>query len=220
MAKADVVFVLRTSLGAILLFAAATKLAGFRGFRDGLTGYGLLPRSLVPAGAVVLVAAETVVGLALVARVAPRSASAAAAALFAIFAGAIVAVLARGSHVPCHCFGGSSSEAISGVTLARAIALLGSALAVAGIGGGERFPSSGRLLADLTLVGGIFALTQLTSVLPEAWAAFRESAPELAPTSVHRVSYRHRPLTLAPERVSDLHWAGAGENGRRQEEVG
>src|SRR5919197_1078017 len=180
-AKADVVFVLRTSLGAILLFAAATKLAGFRGFRDGLTGYGLLPRSLVPAGAV---------------------------------------VLARGSHVPCHCFGGSSSEAISGVTLARAIALLGSALAVAGIGGGERFPSSGRLLADLTLVGGIFALTQLTSVLPEAWAAFRESAPELAPTSVHRVSYRHRPLTLAPERVSDLHWAGAGENGRRQEEVG
>src|SRR5919197_880940 len=191
-AKADVVFVLRTSLGAILLFAAATKLAGFRGFRDGLTGYGLLPRSLVPAGAVVLVAAETVVGLALVARVAPRSASAAAAALFAI----------------------------SGVTLARAVALLGLALAVAGIGGGEGFPSSGRLLADLTLVGGIFALTQLTSVLPEAWAAFRESAPELAPTSVHRVSYRHRPLTLAPERVSDLHWAGAGENGRRQEEVG
>jgi hypothetical protein len=91
--------------GAVLLWAAASKVRLRRDLPDLLGAYGV-PRTLRAPAAVALVAAEAVVGVALLFRLAPESASLAALGLGALFVAAPLSALLRGvDRIRCGCFG-------------------------------------------------------------------------------------------------------------------
>ena len=90
-------------------WAGVAKLAGFARWKDSLRGYGLAG----PAHAITAVAVPIAeVGVAMLLVTQAREAGAALAlALLAAFSGAIlVAARAKGSRLPCGCFGGAKER--------------------------------------------------------------------------------------------------------------
>ena len=81
--------------GAVLLWAAATKVRLRRDLLDLLGAYGI-PRSARPVAAYALIAAEALVGIALLVQLAPEQASLAALGLGMLFVAAPLSALARG----------------------------------------------------------------------------------------------------------------------------
>lgn len=136
----------RLMVSGVLCVAGASKILAFRGFMDVLSkSIGLGRRQSFGAG-VVIVAAELVVGVLLLAGIAVDWAAAAAATLFVAFSG-FISVKLLGSREPggCNCFGRYTKLAWRGVT--RNLALV--ALAVSGSG---RFVALGCTLAALLLL--------------------------------------------------------------------
>lgn len=145
--------------GALLLVSAAShKLRDREGFRAALAGYRLLPESF--AG--LIVTAEIAIGIGLLAT--PR-AGVAAAALLALYAGAIGVNLARGRReIDCGCAG--SPRALSGWLVARNLVLVAAFAACA-------FPTDERALGAidaLSVGGGIVSLALLYAALDVAIA--------------------------------------------------
>jgi hypothetical protein len=121
----SVVGLLRFSLAALLLAAAAAKLESGRAGREALGSYGITSRGLQSVLWAATIVVEAGLGVAVAAGVA--GASEAAAGLLALFALALVLAIARGrAGAPCGCLGGRSRIGWPGV--ARA-ALLAAALA-------------------------------------------------------------------------------------------
>jgi hypothetical protein len=118
----------RLALGAVFLYAAATKLPDMAGFAQDFANFRLVPPSLVPYGASAVVGMELLVGLALASGLAPRAAALAAAGLLAVFLGALTQALLRGIDLRCGCFGGD--ELASWRTVARDAVLLAPAALV------------------------------------------------------------------------------------------
>ena len=77
-----------------------------------------------------LIGAELVIGLLLLAGLVPALAALGAIVLFGVFAAALAVNLAQENTAPCHCFGASEVEKISPVALVRALALEGIAISV------------------------------------------------------------------------------------------
>jgi hypothetical protein len=120
-----VVGLVRFSLAAILLVAAAAKLVSGGRSREALRSYGVTSARLRAVLWVATVAAEA--GLAVAVAAGVPGAAAGAAALLALFALALVAAIARGrAGAPCGCFGGRSRIGWAG---AARTALLAAAFA-------------------------------------------------------------------------------------------
>ncbi|HZZ83501.1 MAG TPA: MauE/DoxX family redox-associated membrane protein [Anaeromyxobacteraceae bacterium] len=132
----------RAALGAVFLYAAATKLPDLAAFATDLANYRMLPAALVPAAAATVVGIELVVGALLVAGLAARAAALVTAGLLALFVAGLSQALLRGIDLHCGCFGGT--ELASWGTVARDLPMLGAA-AVAVWGPGRLRP--GRIIS-------------------------------------------------------------------------
>jgi hypothetical protein len=124
-----VVGLLRFSLAAVLLVAAAAKLASGRSGRDALRSYGIAE----PGTRAILwgagIAAEAGLGVAVATGL--PGATEAAAGMLAFFALALVVAIARGrAGAPCGCLGGRSKIGWPGVVRAGLLAAAFAALPV------------------------------------------------------------------------------------------
>ena len=120
----------RVVLGALFLWAAATKVPDMNAFAQELANYRLLPAVLVPWAASAVVGVEIVAGLALVTGFAVRAAAVVIAGLLLAFIAFLSQALLRGLDLRCGCFGGGSGP-VSWATVARDLAMLAAALLVA-----------------------------------------------------------------------------------------
>jgi putative oxidoreductase len=122
--------VLRLGLGGLLVVAGALKLRAPVAFATEIANYQLLP-AFAPYVAAVLPVVELVIGGALV--VAPRAWRRAAAlgalALLAAFTVAVGSAFFRRINIDCGCFG-TGGGPITGLTLARNVALMAAAAAI------------------------------------------------------------------------------------------
>lgn len=103
------VALVRVALGATFLAAAATKLPDMAAFAEIVANYRLVPPSLVPAAAAVVIGLELVTGALLVAGRGARAAALVAGGLLALFAAGLASALLRGIDLRCGCFGGQES---------------------------------------------------------------------------------------------------------------
>jgi uncharacterized membrane protein YphA (DoxX/SURF4 family) len=132
----------RLFVGGLFLYAAATKLPDMAKFAVDVANYRLLPASLVPVTAAVVIGLEVVTGVALVLGVWARPAAIALSGLLVVFTAGIAQALARGIDLKCGCFGGQ--QAATWWTVLRDLAILAPALAVAIWGPGRLLPRRGR----------------------------------------------------------------------------
>jgi uncharacterized membrane protein YphA (DoxX/SURF4 family) len=132
----------RLVVGGLFLYAAATKLPDMGKFAVDVANYRLLPASLVPVTAAVVVGLEIVAGVALVLGIWARPAAVAISALLVVFTAGIAQALARGIDLKCGCFG--AEQAATWWTVLRDLAILAPALAVAIGGPGRLLPRRER----------------------------------------------------------------------------
>jgi len=188
--------VFRTGLGAICLLAGAEKLRAPRTFFEGVKQYGLVSPRLAPLVGSVLIGAELVIGLLLVAGLVPALAALGAILLFGVFAVALAVNLAQENTAPCHCFGASEVETISPVALVRALVLEVIAIAVLVYALGDTAGiTRHELLPSLLMAAGLVTVTRLSGLFPLAWSFLRSKA-SMHPTPTRRVSFRHQPLDV------------------------
>lgn len=166
-----IVVLTQLGLGLLLITAAASKALDMSSFRAAVAGYRLMPASVVPATAAVVVAAESAVGAALVLDAWVREAAAAAALLLVTFAAGMVVNLRRGRVIPCGCAGSSRGARISWPLVVRNGLLAAAALFVAGVGGVDAGWAQTRLPLIVALAGALVAMQLL--------AAFREVSSSL-----------------------------------------
>lgn len=119
----------RVLLGALFLWASATKVPDMAAFAESVANYRVVPPALVPFAASALVGLEIAAGIALMVNVWARAAALLLAALLAAFTVGLASALARGIDLACGCFGGS--DAATWWTVLRDLALLAWALGVA-----------------------------------------------------------------------------------------
>jgi uncharacterized membrane protein YphA (DoxX/SURF4 family) len=113
-----VVLALRVALGAVLVYAAWTKLRQpWELFAMSIDAYRVLPYWAVLVVARTLPWAEMLIGLALMAGRWLRVSSTAASLLLLVFLALMMRAYAEGMHIDCGCFG--FGDAISARTLAR-----------------------------------------------------------------------------------------------------
>jgi hypothetical protein len=157
--------------GLALLFgaAAAHKLRDLVAFRAILDDYRVLPAALVPAAALVVVAAEVATALLVVAPGGRALGALAAAALLALYAAAIAANLARGRRdIDCGCGGPGGRRTLGAGLVVRNVVLAAIALAT-------RVPPRARELAwtDVVTIAGGVAVLAATYAAADALAANR-----------------------------------------------
>jgi putative oxidoreductase len=119
---------LRVGLGALLLYAAATKIPDVAAFAESVANYRLLPPALVPGVAAAVIGVELVAGALLVVGRYTRAAALVASVLLAVFTAGLAQALLRGIDLRCGCFGGE--EPATWLTVLRDVAMLAAAIAV------------------------------------------------------------------------------------------
>jgi putative oxidoreductase len=119
----------RVLLGALFLWASASKVPDMAGFAESVANYRIVPPALVPFTASALVGLEMAAGVALMVNVWARAAALLLGALLAAFTVGLASALARGIDLACGCFGGT--DAATWWTVLRDLVLLGWALGVA-----------------------------------------------------------------------------------------
>jgi uncharacterized membrane protein YphA (DoxX/SURF4 family)/peroxiredoxin len=164
---------LRLGLAAVFAVAAVSKLRDLDRFRALLDGLGVpAPR----AAALAVPAAELAVAAALVPAASARSAASAAGALLLLFSAALLRLLRRGEPADCNCFGARRATPVRPRALARNVALLAAAVAVAARGGGRALPTEWLgVPAALALVASLVAAQAVFS-----WQLFAQNGRLLA----------------------------------------
>ncbi len=121
---------IRLVLGGLFIWAGIAKLRDPAEFAIEIVNYRLLPQ-LAPYGAVMLPTVEIAAGLGAIAlpRAWRRAAALVIAGLMVVFTVAVSFALIRGINIDCGCFGGGSSP-ITGLTLARDLAMFAGAAAL------------------------------------------------------------------------------------------
>jgi len=133
--KALALVVARLFVGALLLYAAWTKVPDMAAFAQDVANYRLLPPAAVPVAAAAVVGVELVVGAALILGFWVRPAATVAAALLALFTAGIAQALLRGIDLNCGCFG--TADRATWLSVLRDVAFFLPAAAVARFGGGR-----------------------------------------------------------------------------------
>ncbi len=133
--KARLLLLLRLALGAVFLYAAATKLPDMAGLAENVANYRLVPSVLVSIFATALVGIEIVTGLLLILGVAFRAAAVWSALMLVGFIAALTQALVRHIDLACGCFGGN--EKASWETVARDLVMLAAALVLIWLGPGR-----------------------------------------------------------------------------------
>ncbi len=141
--RRSAVLVCRVALGAIFVYAAATKVPDMATFAQDLANYRLLPTGLVPYAASAVVGIEVVAGLALLIGRGSRAGALVAAGLLIVFIGALSQALLRGIDLRCGCFSGQENATWG--TVARDAAMLLPVIVVVSLTR-DRKPSSAGLL--------------------------------------------------------------------------
>lgn len=150
----------RCGLALLLASSAVHKLRDLAGFRRVLEEYQLLPSWCSAPATMVLIGAEAMVSLTLVAT--PQSPSGLAAlTLLATYTGALVINWHRGRRIACGCGGPAGSLQIDGYLIGRNLVLISAALAVT-------LPASGRALSWLDAITVVAALVSLTALYTAA----------------------------------------------------
>lgn len=122
-------FLLRGVVSAALLLAGASKAGRRRDFQRVIVSYGLLPRSWAHGMSTAVIAIEFVLGIMIWFDPLLELAAMSSAALFGIFAAAILENIIRGNtNHDCGCFGGSSAGQVNIIDAARSFALAGGAM--------------------------------------------------------------------------------------------
>jgi uncharacterized membrane protein YphA (DoxX/SURF4 family) len=184
-------FVLRSTIGAVALWAALEKLRDPEAFTRGVRRYRLIPQRFAPLVASTVIATELVIGTLLVLDRWPLFAAGAAAGLFALFSGAIVVNLLRGNRVPCECFGSSERESLSWASAARALLLLVVATGLMWLTTVRPGPPTLAMIPpSLTITAGAVLALRLTSLVPQALSSLTARAV-ISPTGRHRISLRN-----------------------------
>lgn len=187
-------FILRTSIGLVCLWAALSKIFGFRAFVASVFKLGITPRRFSKGIAVGIIASESLVSVAMLADVEVRLASIGAAALFATFAGGALIAIRRGRSAPCHCFGAADGDVASWTTVIRAATLmLGSVGLVGASMTSHGSPPQELVLPGLTITLAFVLSARFSSLIPLAIRSFRLAPPAGVPPT-RRVSFRHLPL--------------------------
>jgi len=176
---------LRAALSLLFAAAATHKLRDVASFRTALERYELLPSLWsVPAG-VALIAAEVGIAAGLwLPRVAPVAALA-AAALLALYAGAIGVNLARGRRdIDCGCAGPARRQPISAALVRRNGVLAAAALvsALPGAPRGLTWVDGVTVIAGVTALGCLYAAVDgLLATAPRMAALAHVHAIDTAP---------------------------------------
>lgn len=153
--------IISIGFGLLLLLASIHKLSDIGRFRAVLADYRLLPLAAVPAVALVLPAAEALLGLAWLFAASASAAAVSTAALLGLYTAGIAVNLLRGRvHISCGCgFGRSSGtgDALSwGLVLRNGILVASALLAT--------LPVSARSIGVLdyvTLIAALLAVVLL-----------------------------------------------------------
>jgi uncharacterized membrane protein YphA (DoxX/SURF4 family) len=132
----------RFLLGALFLWASATKVPDMAAFAESVANYRIVPPALVPLVASALVGVEIAAAVALILNLWARAAALLLAALLAAFTVGLAGALARGIDLACGCFGGS--DAATWWTVLRDLVLLALALGVAASSPSSPAPSPSR----------------------------------------------------------------------------
>ena len=141
-----IVVACRVVLGALFLWAAATKVPDLAAFAQDVANYRLLPPAAVPYVAAALVGIEILVGLALVTGYAARAGGLVAAGMLVAFVAGLSQALLRGIDLRCGCFGGE--DAATWGTVVRDLAMLVPAVVVTWRGRDrDRAPARSRAAA-------------------------------------------------------------------------
>jgi uncharacterized membrane protein YphA (DoxX/SURF4 family) len=119
----------RLLLGALFVWASVTKVPDMAAFAESVANYRIVPPTLVPAAAAMLVGVEFAAGLALIANLWTRAAALVLAALLAGFTVGLTSALVRGIDLACGCFGGNAPA--TWWTVGRDVVLLALAVFVA-----------------------------------------------------------------------------------------
>jgi uncharacterized membrane protein YphA (DoxX/SURF4 family) len=135
----------RLVLGALFLWASATKVPDMAAFAESVANYRIVPPALVPLAASTVVGVEIVAGISLLANVWARASAWVLAALLAAFTAGLTSALARGIDLACGCFGGNAPA--TRWTVLRDVALLALAVFVALTARGRASSPSGRAAA-------------------------------------------------------------------------
>jgi uncharacterized membrane protein YphA (DoxX/SURF4 family) len=114
-----VVLLLRLAVGALFIFAGASKIGHAGLFAAQITAFGLVPRPLIAPMALLLPVFEVLLGGYLVLGLYTRVAAIVAGVQLAIFAGAIASAVSRGLSLSCGCFGPSDTTVTSWPEVAR-----------------------------------------------------------------------------------------------------
>ncbi len=117
---------LRLGLGGTFLYAAVTKLPDMAAFAENVANYRLVPPSLVPAVAAVVIGIEISLGALLLSGRLARGAALVATGILAVFTVGLSQALLRGIDLRCGCFGGT--ENATWLTVLRDAGMLAVAL--------------------------------------------------------------------------------------------
>jgi hypothetical protein len=183
-----VVGLLRFSLSAVLLVAAAAKLASGRSGRDALRSYGIAESGIRAILWGAAIASEA--GLAVAVAAGLPGATEAAAGLLAFFALALAVAIARGrAGAPCGCLGGRSKIGWPGVARAGLLAAAFAALpflpnampsAQAWLGIGLAVALAGLAVLAVAVLALARELGELRlAVRPQAALSLEHEGPEL-----------------------------------------
>jgi uncharacterized membrane protein YphA (DoxX/SURF4 family) len=103
----------RVVLAGVFLVAAASKLADPSALAESIANYRVLPEAAVGAVALLVPAAEVVIGAALLAGPYVQGAGVLGALMLLVFAGAMAQAKVRGIDLDCGCFGAASDAQVS-----------------------------------------------------------------------------------------------------------
>jgi hypothetical protein len=118
------------AVGLVFGYAAVSKLADVPSLVTGIRGYEVIPSSMAPPAAVLLIMIESLIAVAHFGTIALQFVIPATLVLLAVFLATTVSLLRRGDKRPCLCFGANRDDSVDISSLVRILMLLATELSL------------------------------------------------------------------------------------------
>jgi uncharacterized membrane protein YphA (DoxX/SURF4 family) len=176
----DLLLLARLLLGAVWAVAGTAKLADREESREAVVRFDLLPDRGARFAGTLLPYLELMLGLSLLSGFGTGAAASGSALLLLVFTAAILANLARGRKVQCHCFGQLGRSTLGPGAVLRNLLLFSLAVLLATTSPPSDLPPILYLPAILLLLG-VFASTALLSTFGRTmrFMVLAEDGPQL-----------------------------------------